>query len=57
MLHTNYIDVKDKELDDDPENVTVVKKKQPAKAKKREEAKQPEVEDKKPAAKTKKAKK
>lgn len=57
MLHTNYIDVKDKELDDDPEDVTLVKKKKPAKATKPEEAKQPEVEDKKPAAKTKKAKK
>jgi hypothetical protein len=52
MLNTNYIDVKDRDLDDEPENVTLVKKKKPAKVKLPE----PEPEAKKPAAKGKKNK-
>jgi hypothetical protein len=56
MLNTNYIDVKDKALDEDiPDDVTVVKKKKPATVKLPVQTKQPETEAKRPAAQAKKA--
>jgi hypothetical protein len=60
MLFSNYIDVKDKELDDEdiPDDVTVVKKKKPAKVKMiQTKQTEPAAPAKKPAAKGKKGKK